>query len=384
MKFLPLVWSGLMRKRVRTLLTMVSVTIAFWLYGTLDGITAAFDDALVAMTSAARLRTQSRVNVRLGLPYAHRALIESVPGVRDVGAITFVGGYYRDSVDYIEVAALDIARVDTMGNFAVDAAQVEAMQRTRTGAIIGPELARIYGWKIGDRVTVRSPVWARVDGSNDWTFDIVGIYGIPEGAFPADEGFWVNYSYFDEERTFGRGTVTYYTLRVSDADRSASIAAEIDALFANSAFETLTQNERDFFGGQIERIGNIGFIVNSIIGAVLFALLFVTGNTMMQSIRERVPELAVLKTYGFGNTSITLLVFAEAALLCVTSAAVGLGIAALLFPTMFEAMGVAPIPIEKSTLVGGVVLAALLAMFSSCLPTWRAHRSSIVDALAGR
>lgn len=384
MKFFPLVWSGLMRKRVRTLLTMLSVTIAFWLYGTLDGITAAFDDALVAMTSAARLRTQSRVNVRMGLPYAHRALIESIPGVRDVGPITFVGGYYRDSVDYIEVAALDIARIDTMGNFALDPAQVEAMQRTRTGAIIGPELASTYGWKIGDRVTVRSPVWARVDGSNDWTFDIVGIYGIPEGAFPADEGFWVNYAYFDEERTFGRGTVTYYTLRVSDADRAAAIAAEIDALFANSAFETLTQNERDFFGGQIERIGNIGFIVNSIIGAVLFALLFVTGNTMMQSIRERVPELAVLKTYGFGNASITLLVFAEAALLCLTSAALGLGVAALLFPTMFEAMGVAPIPIEKSTLVGGVALAALLAFVSSWLPTWRAHRLSIVDALAGR
>jgi putative ABC transport system permease protein len=117
---------------------------------------------------------------------------------------------------------------------------------------------------------------------------------------------------------------------------------------------------------------------------VLFALLFVTGNTMMQSIRERVPELAVLKTYGFSSSSVTLLVFAEAALLCVTSAAVGLGAAAFMFPTMFEAMGVAPIPIEESTLVNGVGLAALLALVSSGLPTWRAHRSSIVDALAGR
>jgi putative ABC transport system permease protein len=322
--------------------------------------------------------------VRVGLPLAHRARIESVPGVRDVGTITFVGGYYRESTDFIEVSAIDITRVDTLGSFTLDPAHVEAMQRMRTGAIIGPELVTRYGWKIGDRVTVRSPVWTRADGSKDWTFDIVGIYGIPDGAFPADEGFWVNYAYFDEERTFARGTVTYYTLRVNDADRAASIAGEIDALFANSAAETLTQSERDFFGGQIERIGNIGFIVNSIIGAVLFALLFVTGNTMMQSIRERVPELAVLKTYGFSSSSVTLLVFAEAALLCVTSAAVGLGAAAFMFPTMFEAMGVAPIPIEESTLVNGVGLAALLALVSSGLPTWRAHRSSIVDALAGR
>ena len=384
MKFLPLVWAGLWRKRVRTVLAMISVAIAFWLYGTLDGVTAAFDDALIAMTSEVRLRTQSRQNVRAGLPLAHRARIEAVPGVRDVGMITFVGGYYREAVDFIEVAAIDIERVDAGGSFDVDPAHVEAMRRLRTGAVIGPELVRRYGWKIGDRVTVRSPVWAKEDGSNDWTFDIVGVYGIPEGAFPADGNFWINYDYFDEERVFAKGTVTFYTLRVHDADRAAAIGAEIDALFANSADETLTQSERDFFGGQVERIGNIGFIVNSIIGAVLFALLFVTGNTMMQSIRERIPELAVLKTYGFSNVAVTLLVFAESALLCVTAAIVGLVTAAALFPTMFDAMGVAPIPMEKSVLVGGVALAVAMAAVSAWLPTWRAHRLNVVDALAGR
>ena len=384
MKFWPLVWAGLWRKRVRTVLAMISVAIAFWLYGTLDGVTAAFGDALVAMTDAARMRTQSRVNVRAGLPLAYRTRIESVPGVRDVGLVTFVGGYYRDSVDFVEVSAIDITRVDAGGSFDVDPAYVEQMRSMRTGAVIGPELVRRYGWKIGDRVTVRSPMWAKADGSNDWTFDIVGIYGIPEGAFPADGNFWVNYDYFDEERVFAKGTVTFYTLRVEDGDRAAAIGAEIDALFANSADETLTQSERDFFNAQIERVGNIGFIVNSIIGAVLFALLFVTGNTMMQSIRERVPEFAVLKTYGFSNTAVNLLVFAESALLCVTAAVVGLSVAAVLFPTMFDMMGVAPIPMERSTLVGGVGVAIALAAVSSWLPTWRAQRLNVVDALAGR
>jgi putative ABC transport system permease protein len=183
---------------------------------------------------------------------------------------------------------------------------------------------------------------------------------------------------------FAKGTVHTYTLRVEDADRAAAIGAEVDALFANSADETLTLSERDFFGAQLDRIGNIAFIVNSIIGAVLFALLFVTGNTMMQSIRERVPELAVLKTYGFSNLAVNLLVFAESALLCVTAAVVGLSVAAVLFPTMFDMMGVAPIPMEKSTLVSGVALALVLAAVSSCLPTWRAQRLNVVDALAGR
>jgi putative ABC transport system permease protein len=383
MKFLPLVWAGLWRKRVRTVLAMLSIAIAFWLYGTLDGVNAAFGDALAAMTDAARLRTQSRVTVRAGLPLAHRARIENVRGVRDVGMVTFVGGLYRDSVDFIEISAVDIDRVDTLGRFDVDAAHVEAMRGLRTGAIIGPDLVRRYGWKIGDRVSVRS-VWAKEDGSNDWTFDIVGVYGIPEGAFPADGNFWINYDYFDEERAFAKGTVTFYTLRVHDADRAAAVAAEIDALFANSADETLTQSELDFFGAQVERVGNIGFIVNSIIAAVLFALLFVTGNTMMQSLRERVPEFAVLKTYGFSNIAVNMLVFAESALLCVTAAVVGLAVAAVLFPTMFDAMGVAPIPMEKSTLVGGVGVAIALAAVSSWLPTWRAQRLNVVDALAGR
>jgi putative ABC transport system permease protein len=383
-KFLPLVWAGLWRKRVRTVLAMLSVAIAFGLYGTLDGVNAAFGGALASMTDAARLRTQSRVNVRVGLPVSYRARIESVPGVRDVGVLTFVGGYYRDSVESIDVSAIDIGRLATMGSFDLDDAYVEAMQRTRTGAVIGPELVTRYGWKIGDRVTVRSPVWAKADGTNDWTFDIVGIYGIPEGAFPADGNFWINYDYFDEERAFAKGTVTFYTLRVDDADRAAAVGAEIDALFANSPDETLTQSELDFFSAQVERVGNIGFIVDSIIAAVLFALLFVTGNTMMQSIRERVPELAVLKTYGFSNLAVNLLVFAESVLLCVTAAIVGLVVAAALFPTMFDAMGVAPIPMDKSTLVGGVGVAFALAAVSSWLPTWRAQRLNVVDALAGR
>jgi putative ABC transport system permease protein len=383
MKFWPLVWAGLWRKRVRTVLAMLSVAIAFWLYGTLDGVNAAFGYALASMTDAARLRTQSRVTMRAGLPLAHRARIENVTGVRDVGMLMFVGGLYRDSVDFIEISAVDIGRLDTLGNFDVDAEYVDAMRRVRAGAVIGPALVERYGWKIGDRVTVRS-AWAKEDGSNDWTFDIVGVYGIPEGAFPADGNFWINYDYFDEERAFAKGTVTFYTLRVDDADRAAEVGAEIDALFANSSDETLTQSELAFFGAQVERVGNIGFIVNSIIAAVLFALLFVTGNTMMQSIRERVPELAVLKTYGFSNLAVSLLVFAESALLCVTAAIVGLVVAAALFPTMFDAMGVAPIPMDKSTLVGGVAVAIALAAVSSWLPTWRAQRLNVVDALAGR
>ena len=384
MKYLPLVWAGLWRKRVRTVLTMISVVIAFTLFGLLDGITASFDHALDRLTNAARLRTQSKVNVLTGLPYAHRARIESVPGVRDVGVVAFFAGYFREPTDNIDSAAIDIGRVHTMIDVELDERYVEAMRKTRTGAIIGPGLAARYGWKIGDRVTLKSRAWTQTNGSSDWTFDILGVYSIPEGAFPADEDFWINYDYFDEARAIGKGTVTYYTVRIADAANAASIGDSIDKLFANSANETLTQSERDFFRAQLDRIGNIAFIVESIIGAVLFALLFVTGNTMMQSIRERVQELAVLKTYGYGDLVVTLLVLAEAAFLCVAAGGVGLGFAALLFPRMFDAMGVAPLPIESSTLLVGMALAVLFAAISAALPAWRLRRVKIVDALMGR
>jgi putative ABC transport system permease protein len=384
MKYLPLVWAGLWRKRVRTLLTMLSVAIAFLLFGLLDGVTAGFDYALTRLTDGAKLRTASRTNIQNGLPLSYRARIASVPGVREVGPWTFFAGYYRDPANDIDSFALDIEHFSVTEDVVVDPASVEAMRTTRTGAIVGPELMSLYGWKVGDRVTLKSRVWTQANGSSDWTFDIVGTYSVPEGAFPADDGFWINHDYLDEARTHSKGTVTLYGVRIDDAAHAATISAAIDALFANSADETLTQAERDYFRAQIDRVGNIAFIVGSIIVAVLFALLFVTANTMMQSIRERTPELAVLKTYGFGDFAVAALVVAESALLCLTSAAAGLAVAAALFPTMFAAMGAARLPLDTSTIVLGAAIAAGFALVSALLPVWRAQRLRLVDALAGR
>jgi putative ABC transport system permease protein len=384
MKYLPLIWSGLWRKPVRTILTLISVMVAFSLYGIVDGVTAAFDHAIDRLTDAAELRTMSRINVAAGLPLAHRARIESVPGVREVGVLSFFGGYFQEPRNGINSTAVDVNHLHIMGEFTLPDEQLEAMKRTRTGAIIGPKLAETYGWKIGDRVTLKSRLWPRKDGSIDWAFDIVGVYAIPEGAFPADENFWINYEYFDEARGLGNGTVTLYLMQVDDATRTAEISSAIDRLFANSTDETLTQTEAAMIHSQIDRVGNIDFIVDAIATAVLFALLFVTGNTMMQSIRERVPELAVLKTYGFGDLSIAGLVVAESALLCVTAALAGLGIAAAAFPTAFDSMGIAPLPLERSTMLSGAGFSLLLAGLSALAPLWRAQTMNLVDALAGR
>jgi putative ABC transport system permease protein len=384
MKFLPLILAGLRRKLARTILTMISVAVAFLLYGLLDGVTASFDNAIDRLTDATRLRTQSRINIMAGLPLAHRARIESVPGVLEVGVYNYFGGYFRDPENSVDASAVDVDRLGSLADALVTEEQREAMRRTRTGALIGTELVERFGWQVGDRVTLRSRAWTRKDGSSDWEFEIVGVYGLPDGAFPADGNFWMNYDYFDEARAFGNGTVTVYTMRAENADRAAQIAADVDRLFANSSDETLTQSHAEFLHAQIDRIGNVDFIVNAIIGAVLFALLFVTGNTMMQSVRERIPELAVLRTYGYGNGTIGALVLAEAALICMGSAGAGLAVAALAFPSVFEAMGIAALPLEATVVLSGAALAALLAVGSALPPLWRAHRLKIVDALAGR
>jgi putative ABC transport system permease protein len=384
MKYLPLVWSGLWRKRVRTILTLVSVTVAFTLYGIADGVTAAFDHAIDRLTDATLMRTMSRINLIAGLPLAHRARIESVPGVREVGIVTFFAGYFQDPKQGLNSAAIDANHIHLVGDVIVADEQVEAMKRTRTGAIIGPKLAETYGWKIGDRVTIKSRVWTRKDGSSDWPFDIVGIYSIPKGHFPADRNFWINYDYFDEARAFNKGTVTFYPIKVTEVGRTAEISAAIDKLFANSTDETLTQTEAANIHAQIDRVGNIGFIVGAIVSAVLFALLFVTGNTLVQSIRERTPELAVLKTYGFSNAAVAALVVAESLVLCVFAALLGLAIAAVTFPTAFETMGVAPLPLEQSTIVRGIGYAFALAFVSALAPLWLTQNMKLVDALAGR
>jgi len=382
-KYLPLIWAGLWRKRVRTILTLMSVVVAFVLFGVMHGVTAGIDQ-IVNQMSDSRLRIQSRVNITEPLPLAYLARIESVPGVLGVGYYNFVGTYYQEPRNQVSTGAMDISRLRTMfPEIDVSQEAIDAMARTRDGALIGRDLAKERGWKVGDRIPLRSSVWMRKDGAPDWTFEIVGVYGSSSGKVPTSE-LWINYEYFDEERTFGTGTVTLYFVRINEPARSGEIAARIDGLFANSANETQTQNERDWLRGRIAQIGNMAFFVNAIIAAVMFTLLFLTGNTMMQSVRERIPELGVLKTYGFSNAAVVSLVLGEALLLCGVAAGIGLGIARLASPAVFRAMGAGGLALPWSVIGTGLGVAAIVALISALPPAWRAQRISVVDALAGR
>jgi putative ABC transport system permease protein len=383
MKYLPLIWAGLWRKRARTVLTLLCVVVAFALFGLLHGFTAAIDGIIDAMSDT-RLRSMSRVNITQPLPLAHRARMQTVPGVDEVSYYNFFAGYYKDRRDSVQVGAIDVATFNAIyPDIQMEPQYVEAMLHTRNGALVGEDLAAERGWKIGDRIPLGSAVWIRKDGAESWDFEIVGSYRSPSGRVPTSE-LWINYDYFDEARSAANGTVTLYFLKIHDSASAAQISENIDALFANSTFETQTQSEKDWLRAQIAQIGDIGFFVNAIIAAVMFALLFVTGNTMVQSVRERIPELAVLKTYGFGNTAVMSLVLAESVILCSVAAALGMGIAAVISPPIYRELGAGGLNLPLPVVAAGIGLAVAFAIVSASLPALRAQRLSIVDALAGR
>jgi putative ABC transport system permease protein len=383
MKYFPLIWAGLWRKRVRTILTLFSVMVAFVLFGALHGVTAGID-GIIDVMSETRLRIMSRVNITQPLPLAHLARIETVPGVEAVSYYNFFAGYYQEPGNGVQVGAIDPETLDAIyPEMELDPKYIEAMRQTRNGALVGMDLAAERGWKIGDRIPLGSAVWTRKDGGKAWDFEIVGTYGSPSGRMPTSE-LWVNYDYFDEARAAANGTVTLYFVKIADASRSAATSEAIDALFANSMNETQTQNEKDWVRAQIAQIGDMGFFVNAIIAAVMFTLLFLTGNTMAQSVRERIPELAVLKTYGFSNAAVMSLVFGEALLLCAVAAGIGLGIASVIAPVIFREIGAGGLSLPWSVFGVGLAISAGVAVVSAVPPAWRVQRLNIVDALAGR
>jgi putative ABC transport system permease protein len=381
MRFFPLVWSNLWRKKARTIFTLLSIVIAFLLFGLLQGINT-WMSTFGTASNANRLYVASRVSELQPIPSAYLSQILAVPGIRQSTYIAGFTGFYQEKRNTLVAFATDVKTFfDLYPEWRIAPEQLAAMSRTRAGAIVAAPLMRAFGWKIGDRLPLRTSVMKR-DGSADWDFEIVGIYDVPTTPAEANR-ILVNYAYFDEARLLERGTAWAFVVAVDDPTRSAQICAAVDALFVNSASETVTQDEKAYVQGQLRQLGDVSLMANAIVAAVLFTLLFLTGNTMMQSVRERTPELAILKTVGFSDRSVTILVLIESVLLCVLAASLGLAAAAAVFPvTAALGMGGSGLPLKVVAV--GLAMALVLALASGLPPAWRAQRLVIVEALAGR
>ena len=385
MKYLFLIRAGLWRKPMRTVLTGLGIVVAFLLFGIMHGVIAGFDTAL-DMMSETRLRVQSRASGLESMPSAHAGRIAQVEGVQRVALLSVIGGYFQEPKNGFSSAALDIeAFLEVLPEIKVLPEQVDAMMRTRKGAIVGATLAQKYGWSIGDQVPIKSFLWSNEDGTAGWTVEITAI----ANAGPDDEQLFANemylhWDYFDESRATGKGTAHQFIVAIDDPARAAPIAEAIDALFANSSDETNTVNEREYITSFVRQAGDVRSFVAYILAAVLFTLLFLTGTTMAQSMRDRVAEFGVLKSIGFTDTSVFVMVLAESLVLCLVAALLGLGIAATVFPSVYASIGFDGMSLPPSVFAVGLGIAAAMAIGVAFWPAWSAQRLSIAAATSGR
>jgi putative ABC transport system permease protein len=386
MRFAPLILAGLFRKKTRTILTLLSVMVAFMLFGLLQAVTAAFESGADA-ADAKRLLTTARYSIIELLPMSYRARIETVPGVVDVASAEWFGARYQNESNAFPVFAVDPERyLDMYPEFDIAPDQRAAFARTRTGAVAGRRLVDRFGWKLGQKLPIASEIHPRADGNMNWEFDLVGVLDAEDPAIRGNTDMvLINVAHFDEARQFAKGRTGWYIIRIDDSGQAKTISAAIDRLFANSPDETKTQPEKEFAVGFAKQIGDIGALISRILAAVFFTILILTGNTMAQSIRERIPELAILKTVGFSDARVTGLVLGEAALLLLLGGGVGMGAAVAMLPMVNQSTGgrFPPLFVAESTWMLAALIALGLALSVGLPPAWRAHRLRIVNALAG-
>jgi putative ABC transport system permease protein len=381
MKYFHLIWSNLKRKKVRTMLTILSILVAFVLYGLLSSIKEALTGG-VQMAGADRLVVRHKVSIIQLLPESYKARMERIPGVILASHQTWFGGIYQDPKNFFMQCPVVPEDFLTMSpEFLLAPEQKKAWLQTRTGAIVGRKTAEKFHWKIGDKVPIQSSIWSQANGNHTWEFDIVGIFDGKEKSTDTTPLFF-RYDYFDEARVGGKGMVGWYSIRVKDPSKAAETAQLVDKEFENSDAETKTEPEGAFVQAWASQIGNIELIVVAILGAVFFTILLVAGNTMSQAVRERTGELGVLKAIGFTNAQVVVLILVESCLLSALGGGLGLGLAWLLISRGDPTGGLLPLfffPVRD--LLIGVALCFALGLATGIFPALQTLRLRVADAL---
>ena len=383
MKYFGLIWKNAWRKKIRTLLTILSVFVAFLLFALLSALSYAFKYGSEA-ADAERLVVIDKVSLINPLPVAYKNRIAATEGVHSVTHSTWFGGYYQDPKNQFPQFPVEPLEYFAMyPEYKMPSEQFEAWTRNRTGAVVGKEIAEQFGWKVGDRIPINATIWTKSDGGRTWEFDLEGIF---ENENPRGNSalFLFHYDYFDEARAFGQGLVGWYILRVAPGADPVQVRNAVDLQFENSANQTETSTEAAFAQSFAEQFGNIALVVTLVLGAVFFTLLLVSGNTMSQSVRERISELAVLKSLGFSDRSVLGIVLSESILIMLIGGLLGIGVGWFLSKGVAGAIGAfLPgfyfSPTAALTAVGIMIAGGIVA---GIFPALQAMRLSIIDALA--
>ncbi len=386
MKYFFLIWTALFRSKTRTSLTLLSVVAAFLLFGLLDSVRVAFNSG-GSVAGADRLVVASRLSITQMLPYSLLPKIQATPGVKKTAYAAWFGGIYQDPRNFFPNFSVSPDYFEMYPEYVVKPDQLEAWQNERTGAIVGAALAKRHGWKVGDTIPLQATIFPQKDGSNAWPLKLSGIFEVADDKRKGEENTLVfHWEYFDEANQYTNGMVGWYMVKLDNVNQASRVAKAIDAISLNSANETKAQTEQAFNQSFAKQFADIGLIVTAIMAAVFFTLLLLTGNTMSQAVRDRIPELAVLKTLGFTNGTVLTLVLVESILLIVLGGVIGMGLAALTIPAVSAMSGgmIALGGIPKETWLVGLALMVGIGIVVGALPARRAMRLKIVDALAGR
>ncbi len=377
MKFLPLIFANLRRKKIRTTLTVGSFVVAFFLFGLLGAIRYGFRQG-IEVAGADRLVVIGRKSIIQPLPLTYLERLRRIPGVRHVAHSTWFGGVYQDPRNFFPQFAIVPEDWRQMyPEFVVDEAQWKDFLADRQGVVVGTKLADRFDWAVGDRVPLKVPGYF---GGGSWEFNVRGIY---RGTRPGDDEtqFWLRHDYlYEKAPPFWKGIVGWYIVRVGNPDQALALSRAIDDEFANSASETRTQTESAFAAGFMKQMGNIEFLIMAIGSVVFFTLLLVTGNTMAIAVRERTSELATLKAIGFSDRFVLGLVLAESLLIAVVGGVIGLWLARTVTQQDITS-GLLLLYLPVSGIVIGTAIALATGMLAGLLPAVGAMRLNVASAL---
>ena len=383
MSWLSFVWANLTRRKLRLVFTLLSIILAFLMFGMLDALRYSLTQA-VNLTGADRLITISKVSIIDSFPLSYYQKTQAVPGVSAVVHLNWFGGVYKDAKTQIPVFPINVEEFfKVYPEVKITPEEYAAWKADRQGMVIGQVLADNYGWKKGDRVPIKSSIFRKANNSDTWEFNIIGIYKVENSAGWDNQSAMFHYDYYNESLLFARDQIGWMTIKVSNPDESEAVAKRIDEQFANSSDETKTATEKAFTKQFLEQIGNIGKILISVVFAVFFTMLLVTANTMAQSVRERTNEIGVLKTLGFSDASILRVVIGEALFLTVLGGLIGFGLAYLAVGGMASFMKkYFPVfEIGQGTIITAVVLMIGLGVITGLWPAMTAMRLKITEAL---
>jgi len=375
-KYFRLVWANLVRKKVRTTLTIGSFAVALFLFGLLAAIRLAFRFG-ADLAGANRLDVINRISLIMPLPFSYRDRLLQVRGVSGVTYATWFGGVYQDERNFFAQFAVDKETwLEVYPEYLTPPDQRAAFLRDRQGCLVGRSLAKRFGFKIGDRIPLRGTIW-----TGTWEFNVVGIY---DGDRPDVDtsALFFRFDYLEEQRKFFKGQVGWYVVKLANPDEAVKVAKTIDDGFANSPYETLTQTEQAFAASFAKQVGNIEFLVLAIGSVVFLTLLLVTGNTMAIAVRERTGELAVLKTIGYSDAGVLGLILAESVLIAGQGGIIGLALAEVVIPGVSRSLPMlGNLRVPLGTLAAGFFLAIAVGGIAGLLPAIGAMRLRVVNAL---